>query len=292
MKSKLILAAIVVAVLAYWLVDSALYSVSQYQQALVVRVGKPIGVITQPGLRVKLPLADNVIFYEARLMPLELPREEVILGDQKRIEAQVYSQYRIADPLRFYLSVQTMELAQTQLTQLIGSSVRRELGQITLGALLSSDRERISDDIRDDVAVKARPLGVEITEIRFLRADLPLETSQSVYDRMKSERVREAKELRAQGFEWAQEIQAKADGERTVILSEAQRQSRITRGEADAEANSMLAAAYGQDPQFYKLYRSLQTYRQALADAAPTLVLSPDSSFLKTLNAGPEPASK
>lgn len=292
MKRSLIVAGLVLAIVVIWLIDATFYSVSQSQQALVVRVGKPIGVISEPGLKMKLPFADNVIFYEARLMPLELPMEEMILGDQKRIEVQVYAQYHIADPLRFYLSVQTMEQARMQLTQLIGSSVRRTLGQIALNALLSPDRERISDDIRADVETKVKSLGIEISAIRFHRADLPLETSQSIYDRMKSERVREAKELRAQGFEWAQEIQAKADRERTVILSEAQRQARITRGEADAEANSLLAEAYGRDWQFYKLYRSLQTYRQALADSSPTLVISPDASFLSSFELGPTSPSK
>lgn len=292
MKRSLIVAGLVLAIVVIWLIDATFYSVSQSQQALVVRVGKPIGVISEPGLKMKLPFADNVIFYEARLMPLELPMEEMILGDQKRIEVQVYAQYHIADPLRFYLSVQTMEQARMQLTQLIGSSVRRTLGQIALNALLSPDRERISDDIRADVETKVKSLGIEISAIRFHRADLPLETSQSIYDRMKSERVREAKELRAQGFEWAQEIQAKADRERTVVLSEAQRQARITRGEADAEANSLLAEAYGRDWQFYKLYRSLQTYRQALADSSPTLVISPDASFLSSFELGPTSPSK
>ena len=291
MKRPIVIAAILLLAAAYWIADSALYTVSEFQQALVVRLGKPVGVIVHPGLQVKLPLADTVIFYDARLLPLELPVEEVILGDQKRIEVQVYSEYRIADPLRFYLSVQTMEQAQAQLTQLIGSSIRRELGQVTLSTLLSADRERVANEIRDDVADKARPLGVEIAATRLHRADLPPETSQAIYDRMKSERVREAKELRAQGFEWAQEIQAKADGERTVILSEAQRQASIARGAADAQANSLLGAAYGQDPEFYKLYRSLQTYRQALADSGPTLVISPDTKFLSSLESGPNPAA-
>lgn len=290
MKRILVISGLVLAVLVIWLADSAFYTVSESQQALVVRLGKPVGVILEPGLQMKLPLADSVIFYETRLLPVELPMEEVILGDQKRIEVQAYASYRISDPLRFYLSLQTMEQAQAQLTQLIGSSVRRELGQVTLPVLLSADRERISEDIRQDVGEKAQPLGITISEIRFHRADLPLETSQAIYDRMKSERVREAKELRAQGFEWAQEIQAKADRERTVILSEAQRQASITRGAAEAEANSLLAAAYGQDPHFYELYRSLQTYRQALAGASPTLILSPDARFLSDLEHGPDGA--
>ena len=161
-----------------------------------------------------------------------------------------------------------------------------------LRALLSEDRTRIVDNIQKEVAQKALPLGIEVVEVRLHRADLPFETSQAIYDRMKSERQREAKELRAQGFEWAQDIQAKADRERTVILSEAQRQSKITRGEAEAEANQLFADAFGKDPQFYKLYRSLQTYRQALADSGPTLVLSPDAEFLRDFKTGPGASSQ
>jgi len=169
--------------------------------------------------------------------------------------------------------------------------VRRELGQVPLLALLTNQRAEIIDVIRNEVAAKARPLGIEIDEVRFHRADLPFETSQAIYDRMKSERQREAKELRAQGFEWAQQIQARADRDRTVMLSEAQRAATIARGEGDAEANGLLAEAFGKDPKFYQFYRSLQTYRRALADSGPTLVLSPDADFLRVLKDGPERAA-
>jgi len=287
MRRSFAIGLLAVAVLAVWAAYAALYTVSEVDQAIVVRLGKAIAVETEPGIKVKLPFVDDVIFYNARLLTVELPLEETILGDQKRIQEQVYAGFRIANPLQFYLSVRTMAQAQLQLIQLIGSSVRRELGQVPLGALLSHDRDRITEDIRADVADRVKPLGIEIAEIRFHRADLLLETSQAIYDRMKSERLREAKELRAQGSEWAQEIQAKADRERTVLLSEAQRQARITRGEADAEANNLLAAAHGQDPSFYEFYRKLQSYRQPLAETGPILILSPDAKFLDSFEAGP-----
>ena len=161
-----------------------------------------------------------------------------------------------------------------------------------LKALLSDQRPAIVQRIQSEVMEKAKPLGLEVAEVRFHRADLPFETSQAIYDRMKSERQREAKELRAQGFEWAQQIQAKAERERAVLISDAQRQSKITHGEADAKANQIFAQAFGRDPQFYKFYRTLQTYRQALADAAPTLVLSPDTAFLKDFKLGPGAAGR
>lgn len=278
---------IVAAFVLAWLLSGTLYIVGEGQQALVVRQGAPIGVITRPGLEWKLPLIDSVTYYDARLLMLEPPPEQVILGDQKRIVVQAYARYRIANPLRFNQSVRTLDLAAPQIGQIVSSSLRRVLGQVMLPALLSAQRAKIVDAIQSEVTDKAKGLGIEVAEVRLHRADLPPETSQAIYDRMKSERQREAKELRAQGFEWAQQIQATADRERTVILSEAQRQSKINRGEADAAANSILGKAFGKDATFYHLYRSLQTYRQALADSGGTLVLSPDTAFLGALKAGP-----
>ena len=279
---------IVAAVVFAWLLSGTLYTVREGEQVLVVRQGAPIGVITEPGLKLKMPLIDTVTYYEARLLTLEPPPEQVILGDQKRIVVQAYARYRIANPLRFNQSVRTLDLAAPQLGQIVSSSLRRVLGQVMLPSLLSAQRAKIVDAIQAEVTDEAKGLGIEVDEVRLHRADLPLETSQAIYDRMKSERQREAKELRAQGFEWAQQIQAKAERERTVTLSEAHRQSKITRGEADAAANSILTKAFGQDPTFYRLYRSLQTYRQALAESGGTLVLSPDTAFLRSFKTGPD----
>jgi modulator of FtsH protease HflC len=269
------------------LLSASLYTVEESQLALVVRLGAPVRVVAEPGLQWKVPFVDTVVSYDARLLTIEPPSEQVILGDQKRVVVQAYARYRIEDALRFNQSVRSLELATPQLREILSSALRRVLGQAQLPALLSPDRSRISERILAEVAEKAKPLGLTVSEVRFHRVDLPLETSQAIYDRMKSERQREAKELRAKGFEWAQEIQAKADRERTVILSEAQRQAKIARGEAEAEANTVLAKAFVRDPAFYRFYRSLQTYRQPLADSAPTLVLSPDSEFLRRFRSGP-----
>lgn len=266
---------------------SAFYTVSEGERALVVRLGAPVAVNDAPGFHAKLPFVDTIIIYDARLLLLEPPTEEIILGDQKRIVAQTYTRFRIGDPLRFYQSLRTVEQMRSQLVLVVSSALRREFGQITLQVLLSPDRERVIYDIQRDVAEKFRPFGVEVVEVLLHRADLPVETSQAIYDRMKSERQREAKELRAQGVEWAQQIEAQADRQRTIILSEAQRDARIARGEGDAQANRVLGEAVNADPQFYSYYRALQTYRQALAESAPTIVLSPDTAFLKIFRAGP-----
>ncbi len=292
MKGSLRIGLIVAGFGVVWLLSGTLFTVNEGEQVLVVRQGAPIGVITEPGLKAKIPLIDSVTYYEARLLTLEPPPEQVILGDQKRIVVQAYTRYRIANPLRFNQSVRTLDLAAPQLGQIVSSSLRRVLGQVVLPSLLSAQRAKIVDQIQNEVTDKGKALGIEVAEVRLHRADLPLETSQAIYDRMKSERQREAKELRAQGFEWAQQIQAKAERERTVTLSEAQRQAKITRGEADGAANSILTKAFGEDPAFYRLYRSLQTYRQALADTGATLVLSPDAAFLHYLKAGPDAAAR
>ena len=276
-----------VGIVTLWVLASSVYVVDETQQALIIRFGAPMGVAGEPGLKFKVPFSDSLVFYDSRLQTLTSPAEQVILGDQKRIEVETYTRFRISDPLRFYQAVGTLDQASAQLTQMVSSSLRRELGQVTLRSLLSPERQQEVATIEKDVASKAVGLGIEVSEVRLHRADLPFEASQAIYDRMKSERQREAKELRAQGFEWAQQIQGKADRDRTVLLSEVQRKAAITHGEADADANQILSAAFSKDPVFYKLYRSLQTYRQALAESQPTLVLTPDAEFLKQFRTGP-----
>lgn len=284
------LAAVAIVALALDLIVSSIYIVNEGEQALVVRLGAPVGVVAQPGLKLKAPFIDTVYLTSTRSLLLEPPVEQAIMGDQKRLEVQPYARYRIVDPLLFYQALRTPEVANAQLAQLVSSSARRELGQVPLRALLTDERGHILDVIKHEVESKAKPLGIAVDEVRFHRADLPFETSQAIYERMKSERQREAKELRAQGFEWAQQIQARADRERTIVLSEAQQGATRARGEGDAEANQTLAEAFSKDPQFYAMYRSLQTYKGALANSAPTMIVSPDADFMRLLKSGPQPA--
>ncbi|WP_345797286.1 protease modulator HflC [Castellaniella sp. MT123] len=277
----------VTAVAVLWLLSSSVYTVEEGQKTLVIRLGAAIKVDEQPGLKFKLPLVDSVQYYDDRLQTLAPPPEEVILGDEKRLEVETYTRYRITDPLRFYQSVRTEQQARIQLTQLVSTSLRRELGKVKIQELLSSERGKIASLIQQEVVQHAPPLGLQVTEVRLHRADLPLATSQAIYNRMKSARQQEASQLRAQGNEWAQQIRAKADSERTVILSQAQRQSAIIYGQADAQANDVMANAFRSDPGFYKFDRSLQTYREALANSAITLVLSPDAAVLHDFEHGP-----
>ena len=278
----------VVAVVALVLASSSLFIVNQAEQALVLRFGAHRATIKEPGLHVKLPFIEDVVRYDLRLLGLDPPDEQIILGDQKRIVVDTFTRYRISDPLKFYQSVRTETLARAQLAQIVSSAMRRVMGQVMLPSILSDERAKIMQQIQQEVAERAdNELGIQVVDVRLRRADLPEETSQSIYDRMKSERERQATAARAQGYEWGQQIRARADRERTVILAEAQRQAQIERGEGDAEANRIFADAFGRDPQFFALYRSLQAYRTALGDGSTTMVLSPDNEFLKAFSNGP-----
>lgn len=286
------LRALVLAVIALslvgWFVSQTFHIVPQDRIAIVVRFGKPIETLTKPGLYVKAPLIDAVVSYDKHLLPLQPPLDQIILGDQKRIEVTTISRFRIADPLRFYQSVGTEDQARMNLAQISSSVVRKRLGKASLPALLTAERDRISDEIRDEVAQEGLELGGQVTDVRILRAELPAETSQAIYDRMTSERVREAKELRAQGFEVAQQIRSKADREKEILLSDALRDGQTVRGVADAESNQIVVAAFGRDPDFYDLYRTLQVYRASLTQGGPTLVLSPTSGLLKYFAEAPK----
>ena len=270
-----------------WLLASSLFTVAQTDQALLVRLGRPVRTETQPGLNFKIPLIDSVVLYDKRLLPLEPGVDQIILGDQKRIEVETFSLFRIDDTLRFFQSVGTLEQARSQLSLIVSTTLRKRLGQVALPALLTSERDAITAQIRTEVAREARPIGIDVVDVRIRRSNLPVETSQAIYDRMTSERVREAKEVRAQGFEAGQTIRARADGERTVLLSEALRDAQKLRGEGDAEASRIAAAAYGKDPAFFDLYRTMQLYRGAFAQGSQTIVLSPSNTLMKYFDGGP-----
>jgi membrane protease subunit HflC len=287
MSLRTLIIGIVALALAAWLGSQCAYTVNQASAALLVRLGQVVATNEEPGLYLKAPFIDTVTQYDKRLLPLEPPVDQIILGDQKRIVVETFARFRINSPLRFYQSVGTVDQARINLSQMIGSTLRKQLGKVPLSALLTPAREKIAAQIRDEAAAQADALGVQLVDVRLRRADLPSETSQAIYDRMTSERFREANDLRAQGSEWGQEIRAKADRERAVLLSEAQRESQISRGVADAEASRILASAYEQDPDFFDLYRSLQVYRAGLGAGSPTLMLSPSSELMKFFEGGP-----
>lgn len=264
---------------------NSLFVVSQTQQALVLRFGEYKRQIQQPGLNVKVPFIENAVYYERRALDVDPPKQQVILSDQKRLDVDSYARYRITDPLQFFRAVRTEREARARLSAIINSSLRRVLGNQTLFDILSEKRVGIMADMRAEVNGSAQRLGIEIIEVRIRRADYPEATRDNIYNRMKSEREREAKEFRAQGYEQAQKIRADADKQRVVIVAEAQKQAETLRGKGDGDAIKVYADAFGKDPEFFSFYRSMQAYRTAITDAdTTTMVLSPDSDFFRYFN--------
>lgn len=275
------LAILGVAVIAIGFVAlNSLFVVSQTQQALVIQLGEPRRVIQEPGLNVKIPFIQDAVYLERRALDVDPPKQQVILSDQKRLDVDSYARYRIVDPLLFFQAVRTEREARARLSSIINSSLRRVLGNQTLFNVLSDKRVGIMTDIRQEVNGPAERLGIEIIEVRIRRADYPDATRENIYNRMKSEREREAREFRAQGFEQAQKIRADADKQRTIIVAEAQKQAETLRGQGDGEAIKVYADAFGKDVQFFSFYRSMQAYRSAITES-DTMVLSPQSDFFR-----------
>ena len=262
--------------------SGSLFTVNQTQQALVLQFGEPKRTIQEPGLAFKLPFIQDVTYYEKRVLSL-IPQdaEEVILADQKRLQVDAYARYRIEDPLLFYQTVRNERGARGRLEAIIDSSVRRALGRETLASILTGQRNDITRSIGEEVNASVSSLGIKIIDVRLRRADYPTATSQNIFNRMKSEREREAKEFRATGEEEAQKIRADAEKTRTVILSEAQRQSQEVRGAGDSKAIQIYADSFGQDADFFAFYRSMEAYRKSMTNNDTSLVLSPDSSFFR-----------
>jgi modulator of FtsH protease HflC len=275
------IAAAVVAVVLVLLALSSLFVVDQTQQALVLRLGEPRRMIQEPGLKLKQPIIENVVYFDRRVLDIEPPSEEVIATDQKRLVVDSFARFRIVDPLQFYRSVGTEQGARSRLGSIISGSLRRVLGGVTLASVLSDERDRIMRQITDEVAAQAKGFGIDVIDVRLRRADLPEENSQAIYARMQSERQREAAEFRAQGAEFAQRIRSVAERERTVLIADAQRQAQILRGQGDGESVRIYADAFGKNPDFFAFYRSMQAYRESLAGNDTTFVLSPDSEFFR-----------
>ena len=273
---------LVVVALILAAVTGSLFTVNQTQQALVLQFGEPKRTIQEPGLAFKLPFIQDVTYYEKRVLSL-IPQdaEEVILADQKRLQVDAYARYRIEDPLLFYQTVRNERGARGRLEAIIDSSVRRALGRETLASILTGQRNDITRSIGEEVNASVASLGIKIIDVRLRRADYPTATSQNIFNRMKSEREREAKEFRATGEEEAQKIRADAEKTRTVILSEAQRESQEIRGAGDSQAIQIYADSFGQDADFFAFYRSMEAYRKSMNNNGTSLVLSPDSSFFR-----------
>ena len=263
---------------------NGLFTMNEKQQGLVLQFGEPKRVVQDSGLNFKIPLIQNVVRYDKRILEYDLPIEEVIAVDKKRMLVDSFTRFKIVDPLEFYKTVGTESSVRNRLNSNVISSLRRIVGRVTLEELLSEERSKIMEDIRQEVNSEASRFGIEIVDVRIRRADLPEANSQAIYERMISERVREAKEFRAKGSEVAQKIRAEADKDKTVILAEATKKSEILRGKGESEAVNIYADAFEKDPDFYSFYRSMQAYGKVLGEDGTTMILSPDSEFLEFFN--------
>jgi len=257
------------------------FTVKEINQAIVLQFGDPKRVIAEPGLQVKIPFIQNVVFLDRRILSLDPAPEEVIASDQKRLIVDAYARFKIVDPLKFYISVGNEMVARSRLATIINSRLRSVLGKHSLATLLSEDRTRQMAVIQDGVNAEAEKFGITIIDIRIKRADLPQANSEAIYKRMQTEREREAKQFRARGAEMAVTITSTADKEVTVLLANAKKQSEIMKGEGDGQRNKIFAEAFGKDPDFFSFYRAMQAYETALIGGDTSLILSPDSDFFK-----------
>jgi len=273
----LVVLAVITAIVGY----SSLFTVYQTRLALVVRLGQPVRVVTEPGLNFKIPLIDSVIYVDKRILDLENAAQEVIASDQKRLVVDAFARYKIKDALLFYQSVGSIEGANSRLSTLLNAALRRVLGESTLTHVVRDERAQLMARVRDQLDREAANFGITVVDVRIRRADLPEQNSQAVYQRMQTERQREAAEFRANGSQRKQEIQARADREVTVLVADTQAKADTIRGEGEAERNRIFAEAFGKDPDFFGFYRSMQAYETGLGHRDTRMVLRPDSDFFK-----------
>jgi membrane protease subunit HflC len=309
---------------------NSFFIVNQTQQALVLRFGKPVDIVTEAGLKFKTPFVDSVLMFDKRVITMNAEPKSVILQDQDRLVVDAYVTYRISDPLRFYQAVRSDIVMRQRLEKMLETSLREVLGREDLNSLLSNNREKIMTTIRENVSrlasgreivvagkkiappkdlsesapteaaedaseelkkrlsqAKTRDgFGIEIVDVRIMRTDLPKETSDPIYNRMRSDRQKVAEKFRAEGQKESQIITSEAERERTVIMAEAERKASIIRGEGDAEASKIFAESFGKDPEFFEFYRAMQAYKSSLKKEDTTIILSPDNNFLKFIEKG------
>ncbi|CAN1593202.1 HflC Membrane protease subunits, stomatin/prohibitin homologs [Candidatus Pelagibacterales bacterium] len=282
MSEKILKISIFVTVLIGLLIYSTFFIVKETHQAIVLQLGEPKKVYKDAGLYFKIPLIQNVHFLDKRVIDIDAPAEEVIALDQKRIIVDAYAKFIIKDPLKFYISVGNERIAQSRLASIINAKIRGVLGKENLVNLISTNRNKLMSQITKDVAEEAKDFGIDVIDVRIKRADLPSANSEAIFKRMQTERTREAKEFRAQGFEVGQTIKSIADKEAAIILADARKTAQITRGEGDGLRNKIFAEAFGRDPEFFSFYRAMQSYEKSLISGSETsLVLSPDSEFFR-----------
>ncbi len=264
-----------------------LFTVDQRQNAIVFRLGEPVNVIRQPGLYFKVPLLDNVRFFDTRILTMDTDEpERFITSEKKNVLVDSFVKFRIVDVLQYYISVGGDETrAKIRLSQTVNDSLRAEFGKRTIHEVVSGERDRIMELMRERTDSDARKIGVEVLDVRLKRVDLPLEVSDAVYRRMEAERKRVANELRSLGFAEAEKIRADAERQRDIIIAEAYRDAQRIKGEGDAKSSAIYATAFEKNPEFFAFYRSMEAYRQSFRNRGDVMVLDPSSDFFKYLKA-------
>ena len=273
------IATIVLILIVVILGSSSFFYVDQRVQAIVLQFGEPVRLIKNPGLQFKIPLMQNVEYFDKRLILFDNPREEIISADKKRLIVDAFARYIIVDPLRYYQSVRYESALRNRLGSILNDSLRQVLGRVPLNSVISDNRANLMDEVGQIVAEEAKEFGLKIEDVRIKRADLPTANSEAIFRRMQTERQQEAAQFRAEGEEEARKIRAESERERTVLLANAERDGEILRGQGDAGKNKILGEAFGRDPDFFSFYRSMQAYVLALDSEDTTMVLSPDSEF-------------
>ncbi|MBI3507275.1 MAG: protease modulator HflC [Proteobacteria bacterium] len=261
--------------------SSMFFTVGQAQQAMVLQFGAPVRVVQEPGLKMKVPFVQDVLRFDKRLLDFDAEPTEVVLGDRTRIVMDSFARYRIVDPLLFFQSVRTETGMRQRLSSIVQSATRDAFGQVTFEQVLSPKRGELMRDVTSRVTASGRNFGIDVVDVRIMRADLHPDNAPAIFARMQTERVREATQLRAEGAEAAQRIRGEADRERTVLLADANRRGAELRAQGDNEAAQIAANAYGANPEFYAFWRSLEAYRKSFADTNSTIVLSPDTEFFR-----------
>lgn len=260
------------------------FIVHQNMQALVLQFGELVRIEQEPGLKWKLPVVQQVVFFDKRILDIDTEPQTVTVADKKQLVVDSFARYRITDPLKFYQRLNNEMNARQQLGVVLDSSLRLVLGSSTIEAVVRDDRSKLMDDIQRRVNDVARDYGVEIVDVRIMRADLPQKIGDSVFERMKTERQQDASRFRAEGEEQLRRIKAEADRRVTIIRANAMRDSERLRGEGDAERNRIFAEAYGKDPDFFAFYRTMQAYEQGLKSGDTRMVISPNSEFFRYFN--------
>jgi membrane protease subunit HflC len=279
---KIALSAFIIIIL--FIGGSSFFYVDQRVQALVLQFGEPVKLIKTPGLQFKIPLMQNVEYFDKRLILFDNPREEIISSDKKRLIVDTFARYIIVDPLKYYQTIRYESALRNRLGSILNDSLRQVLGRVPLADVISNKRKALLDEVGILVAAEAKDFGIRVEDVRIRRADLPPANSEAIFRRMQTERQQEAAQFRAEGNEEARKITSESERERTVLLANAERDGEILKGQGDAGKNKILGEAFSKDPEFFAFYRSMKAYSVALNNGDTTMVLSPESTFFEFFN--------